>query len=526
MAQRTDARTVAPPSTPIGRGAWMALLAALLGWLFDGFEMGLFSLVGRPAVQDLLGMDGTPTAEQNGQIGFLFGVIIAAFLVGAATGGVVFGWLGDRIGRVRAMTLSILTYAIFTGLCGLAAAPWQVGTLRFIAALGMGGEWSLGVALVMEVWPNRSRAFLAGLIGAAANVGYLLVGVLGLGLASLLGEMGGWLTAIGLSDSWRDMLIGHQGWRLLMLAGALPALMTFFIRMFVPESERWQRERAAGATSNWATRDLAGVALGALGPALIVYLWAADFSTPVRLAGSLLGLLVATAGYTYPVLRFLQRDAARRQTSLRDERGTLARMLLAAALSGVALLATWGSAQWAAFWADQLKAATDPTAAAKEWTQIWTAAGAIVGTMLAALACDKFGRKITYAMLCVLSFFSIVWLYLFNTTYGAGYLTSAFAVGVCTASFYGWLPLYLPELFRTSVRATGQGFGFNFGRILAAVGALQTGNLTAYFAKDVELFGRTYKGCPVACTSMALIYVLGLVLITFAPETKGQPLPD
>src|SRR4029434_6660838 len=143
-------------------------------------------------------------------------------------GGVVFGWLGDRIGRVRAMTLSVLTYAVFTGLCGFAGEPWQVGVLRFIAALGMGGEWSLGVALVMEVWPNRSRAFLAGLIGAAANggyplvggavsgpsgsrafragligaaanVGYLLVGVAGLGLASAIGTDGELLRTIGIS---------------------------------------------------------------------------------------------------------------------------------------------------------------------------------------------------------------------------------------------------------------------------------------------------------------------------------------
>ncbi len=506
----------------------MALAAALLGWLFDGFEKGLFSLVGRPAIRDLLGIDGTPTPAQDGQIGFLFGVIIAAFLVGAATGGVVFGWLGDRIGRVRAMSLSILTYAIFTGLCGLATAPWQVGALRFIASLGMGGEWSLGVALVMEVWPNRSRAFLAGLIGAAANVGYLLVGILGLGLTSVLSQAGGWLTAVGVSDAWRDTLVAHQGWRLLMLAGALPALLTFFIRLFVPESQRWKHEQAGGATSHWAARDLTGVLIGAAGPALIVYLWAADFSLSIRLAGSLVGLLVATAGYTYPVLRFLQRDAWQRQTTLRAESGTLVKMVLAAGLSGVALLATWGSSQWAPFWADQLKAgdASTAAAAAKEWTQIWLAVGAIVGTILAALAGDLFGRKITYAGMCITSFFSIVWLYLFNHSYGAGYLASSFVAGMFTASFYGWLPLYLPELFRTSVRATGQGFGFNFGRILAAVGALQTGNLIAYFTKDVELFGYTFKGCPVACTSMALIYVLGLVLIVFAPETKGQPLPD
>jgi MFS family permease len=157
---------------------------------------------------------------------------------------------------------------------------------------------------------------------------------------------------------------------------------------------------------------------------------------------------------------------------------------------------------------------------------MWTAAGAILGTILAALAGDWFGRKITYAGMCVVSFVSIGWLYLFNTSFGLGYLVAAFVVGVFTASFYGWLPLYLPELFRTSVRATGQGFGFNFGRILAAIGALQTGTLTAYFAKDVELFGRTFKGLPVACTSMALIYVAGLALIAFAPETKGKPLPD
>src|SRR2546421_10660360 len=137
-----------------GRGKWLALAAALLGWLFDGAEMGVFSMVGRPAIMDLL------TTDDKTRIGLWFGVVTAGFLVGAATGGVLFGWLGDRIGRVRAMTLSVFTYAIFTGLCGLTTEAWQVGVLRFVAALGMGGEWSLGVALVMEGWPNRSRAFM------------------------------------------------------------------------------------------------------------------------------------------------------------------------------------------------------------------------------------------------------------------------------------------------------------------------------------------------------------------------------
>src|SRR5258707_9449279 len=149
-----------------GRGRWMALTAALLGWMFDGLEMGLFPLVARPALRALLpaGDDGGPAPDSA--VGLWFAGATAAFLVGAATGGVLFGWLGDRLGRVRAMTLSVFTYAIFSGMCGLAAAPWQIVVLRFIAALGMGGEWSLGVALVMEIWPNRSRGLLAGVIGA------------------------------------------------------------------------------------------------------------------------------------------------------------------------------------------------------------------------------------------------------------------------------------------------------------------------------------------------------------------------
>src|SRR5262245_13527436 len=94
------------PTGPSAMGRWLALTAALLGWMFDGAEMGLFSLVGRAAIQDLMRFGTTPTAEQEGTIGFYFSVVIAMFLVGAATGGVLFGWLGDRIGRVRAMSFS------------------------------------------------------------------------------------------------------------------------------------------------------------------------------------------------------------------------------------------------------------------------------------------------------------------------------------------------------------------------------------------------------------------------------------
>src|SRR4029077_13225452 len=161
-----------------------------------------------------------------------------------------------RIGRVRAMAMSVLTYAVFTGLCGMAGSGWKMGALRFIASLGMGGEWSLGVALVMEVWPNKSRAFMAGLIGAAANVGYLLVGLIGLVLLTWLESVGAWLRGSGMSEANVQSLVGFSGWRLMMLMGTLPALLTFLIRIFVPESEKWEQERERGSTNHWATQDL------------------------------------------------------------------------------------------------------------------------------------------------------------------------------------------------------------------------------------------------------------------------------
>lgn len=513
------------PAAKSGAGKWMALTAALLGWLFDGAEMGLFSLVGRPAIRELMGMTGIPTDAEKQQVAFLFSVITAMFLVGAATGGVLFGWLGDRIGRVRAMSLSVITYAVFTGLCGFATSAWQIAILRFIAALGMGGEWSLGVALVMEVWPNRSRALMAGLIGAAANVGYLLVGFLGLVMDQVPDTVKGWLLNVGVSTIQADSLVRNGAWRLLMIMGVAPALLTFLFRIFVPESEKWEKEQESGATSNWATKDLAGVLIGAAGPSIIIVVFAIDFPIWVRIVGSILGVGIATVGYLYPVVQYLKRSITASVEATAQRKVIIGRMLLAACLSGIALLGTWGSTQQTPSWAAELAKSNGPTAAGM--TLISLSLGAITGTIGGALIGGWLGRRITYCLLCLASLGS-VWLWTHSCNeYGTEFLVYAFVAGTCTASFYGWLPLYLPELFGTNVRATGQGFGFNFGRILAAVGTLQITALKNLFTDDVNRLGLLFpKGYPALLSTVSMIYLLGAVVIWFAPETKGQPLPD
>src|SRR5579862_2923639 len=198
----------------ITRAQWLALAAALLGWMFDGFEMGIFPLVARPALVEVLDLTAVTVQarstenqeerdrlnrEINGPVGLWNGRITAAFLIGAALGGWFFGWLGDRVGRVRGMVFSVLTYALFTGLCGLARTAEEIAALRFLAALGMGGEWALGVALVMESWPERTRPLLAGLIGAVANIGYLLSAYLVKGTEAfgIAMDDGGWRWVLG-----------------------------------------------------------------------------------------------------------------------------------------------------------------------------------------------------------------------------------------------------------------------------------------------------------------------------------------
>lgn len=203
----------------------------------------------------------------------------------------------------------------------------------------------------------------------------------------------------------------------------------------------------------------------------------------------------------------------------------LRNLLLGAGLAGVALLGTWGSAQQAPKWASGLlpKGVSVPVI---EYTVIATALGAILVTLITPLVADKLGRRVTYTLLCASALASALAFFQWNAPFADGQVTtwffvSALLLGGITASFYGFFPLYFPELFPTSVRATGQGFCFNFGRLIAAIGSLQLANLTGLFAgKDIPLLHSSAN----AYSTLCLVYLIGMVLVWFAPETKGKAL--
>jgi MFS family permease len=212
---RTEVQTAAlVPEAEDLRGIsgqqWRSGIAAWLGWTFDGLDMHLYTLVAAPFVAQLLGASST-TDPRVGRYG---SIIQAAFLLGWALGGGFFGRIGDRLGRARALSLTILTYAAFTGLSFFAQAWWHLMIFRFLAALGIGGEWAVGASLLSETWPRRWRPWIAAVLQSGVNVG-----VLGAGLA--------------------NFVLAAAPPRCLFLVGILPALLVLWIRRSVPETEEW-----------------------------------------------------------------------------------------------------------------------------------------------------------------------------------------------------------------------------------------------------------------------------------------------
>lgn len=189
---------------------WKSGIAAWLGWLFDGLDMHLYVLVAAPFVAELLGV----TSQQDPLVGYYSSWIQAAFLVGWALGGGFFGRIADRLGRSRALMLTIFTYALFTGLSFVAQTWWQLLIFRFLAALGIGGEWAVGASLLSETWPRRWRPWMAAVLQTGVNLGVMLAG----------------LTNFWLADYPK---------RTVFLVGILPALLVLWIRRAVPEPEEW-----------------------------------------------------------------------------------------------------------------------------------------------------------------------------------------------------------------------------------------------------------------------------------------------
>ena len=192
----------------ISRTQWLVLAGTTLGWGLDGFAGSLYILVLGPAMGELLPNTGLQASPAT--IGYYGGMTVALFLIGWATGGILFGVLADKFGRTRVLSVGILTYAIFSALAAFADTWWQLGLLRFVAGLGSGVEAPVGAALIAETWRNRFRARAGGIMMSGYAFGFFAAAA-------------------------AYALLGDHGWRFMLALAGLPALLVWFIRRFVPE---------------------------------------------------------------------------------------------------------------------------------------------------------------------------------------------------------------------------------------------------------------------------------------------------
>ena len=253
--QSNDASPPAAAATAAGpwyRGIsgyqWLVLVIASAGWVFDVYEGQIFNTTRDDLLGELVAA-ATPE-ERAARVKQLGDVFLGIFLAGGMVGGVLFGMLGDRWGRRPTMVVTILMYSLFSGLTYFATDLWQVGVLRFLVSMGIGGEWAVAAAMVTEVFPARARAQASAIFHASSTLGTWLAGLVALA-------------------------VGTQ-WRYAYLIGVAPALLVLWVRASLREPEAWQRAGAAagGARGSlgelfgdprWRGRAVAGVLLAAVG---------------------------------------------------------------------------------------------------------------------------------------------------------------------------------------------------------------------------------------------------------------------
>ena len=440
----------------LSRYHWFVFTVACLAWLFDCLDQQLFLLARGSAMSALL--------PQGWDVKLYGGYATSIFVAGWATGGLVFGSVGDRIGRVKTLTLTVLIYSLCTGLSAFSTGWIDFAIYRFLTGLGVGGVFGLAVALVADTLPDTARTGALGTLQALSAIGNVTAGLVSMSMGRLEG-----VKAIEPNTAWKYMF----------LVGSVPAFLCVFIQLRLKEPEKWVKARAAGKTS--------GVKFGSYAALLGDVRWRKN---------ALLGMVLCISGVIgLWGIGFFSPELVR---------DVMARSLASEGVS-----------------ADQIAGETTWWIGVNSIVQN---VGSFFGMLLFTRLAQKFGRKPAFtfafvaALLATLGYFQ-----LFN---GRGDIWMSAVMGACQLALFAGFAIYLPELFPTSLRSTGTSFCYNVGRFVAASGPFTLGHLQAALKAGATTPEARLEAFRNACSYMSVIFLLGLVALVFLPETKGRPMPE
>jgi MFS family permease len=492
-----SAKDMPPSNGPwwklLNRYHWFVLMVAALGWLFDCLDQQLFILARPAAVEDLVpGTPNTTPDELKLQRKRAGDIATSVFIAGWACGGLFFGMLGDRIGRAKTMLITILLYSLFTGLSSLSLGVADFAFYRFLTGLGVGGEFAVGVALVAEVMPAAARTNALALLQALSAFGNITAALINLRLG-LAAEEG----------------LEWSPWRIMFLIGALPALLALLIRSQLKEPEQWQKASHDGAMAKqlgsytelfrhptWRKHALLGLLLGCSG---VIGLWSVGFYTP-------------------DLIRSVQAPVVEREVlaAVAAEGDAEAVERVRAAMKDPKLAAALSESDVAVKKTIDLRIKGRLTRW-QSYTSIMINIGAFFGMYGFGLLSQRIGRKPTFAISLILAFLSTVSVFWFLRELWQIFVLVPI-MGFCQLSLFGGYAVYFPELFPTRLRSTGTSFCYNVGRFLAALGPLVKTLLDQMYTGPEA---SRYTGI-----TMCGVFLIGLFVLPFLPETRGKPLPE
>jgi MFS family permease len=519
----------------VNRYQWYVLILCALGWMFDCADQMIFTLSRSIAMRDL--MRGATEQEQTSAGTYA----TMLFMIGWATGGLVFGIIGDKWGRAKTMGLTVFLYAMFTGLSALSHNWIEFAISRFVTGFGVGGEFAAGAALVADVMPREARAMALGLLQALSAIG----NIAGAEMLTVVTRWAG-------SDE-------HLIWRYLYLVGAIPAIIAVFMLAKMKEPDKWVEAKKAAKASGvenfgritdlftdprWRRNTIVGLLLAISG---VIGVWGILFYSPELIDSAYPPMTMAVGDSIKAVVADpLEASRAHQivelvQTSkIIDDKNkpTAAALSAKSVLDGYRMLLSRTASYHETVPSDLISVSLSPerkqklnallsmridpkeSAKLKSNAAVIQQFGAFFGMLGFSILAVRIGRRPTFVIAFFVAWASIWIVFLgFHDRSQIWYLWPF--MGFCTLLPFGGYAVYFPEIFPTRLRTTGTGFCYNVGRYISSLGPIMLGAL------EVALVGRfNIASIRVAAVIVASVYLVGIVAALFGPETKDQPLPE